>query len=56
MIEKTRLDYEGLKIYDQQLKEYINKKIEEAINAYREEDKADDSLFDDQTDNIIVEE
>ena len=49
MAEKTRLDYEGLKLYDQQLKAYIDKKIAEAINAYREEDKADDDIFNDQT-------
>lgn len=49
---KQALDYEGLKQYDQQLKAYIDEKIAEAINAYREEDKADDSIFDDQTDNI----
>lgn len=55
MNDKTRLDYEGLKLYDQQLKAYIDKKIAEAIEAYREEDKADDNVFDDQTDNIIEE-
>ena len=50
------LDYEGLKLYDMYLKEYIDKKITEAIDAYREEDKADDNVFDDQTDDIIIEE
>lgn len=50
------LDYEGLKQYDQQLKAYIDKKIAEAIDAYREEDKADDSIIDDQTDDFFVEE
>lgn len=49
------LDYEGLKLYDQQLKVYIDKKIAEAISAYREEDKADDNVFDDQTDFEIKE-
>lgn len=49
MIKETRLDYEGLKLYDQQLKAYIDKKITEAIEAYREEDKADDNVFDDQS-------
>lgn len=42
MTDKTALDYEGLKQYDQQLKAYIDKKIAEAIDAYREEDKTDD--------------
>lgn len=55
MNDKTRLDYEGLKLYDQQLKAYIDKKIAEAINAYREEDKADDNVFDDQTDFLVEE-
>lgn len=52
---KQALNYEGLKQYDQQLKAYIDKKIAEAIDAYREEDKADDSVFDDQTDDFFVE-
>lgn len=51
MTKETRLDYEGLKLYDQQLKAYIDKKIAEAIEAYREEDKADDNVFDDQSGN-----
>jgi hypothetical protein len=50
------LDYEGLKLYDMYLKEYIDKKITEAIDTYREEDKSDDNVFDDQTDDIIIEE
>lgn len=49
MTKETRLNYEGLKLYDQQLKAYIDKKIAEAIEAYREEDKADDNVFDDQS-------
>jgi hypothetical protein len=52
---KQALDYEGLKLYDQQLKTYIDKKIAEAINTYREEDKADDNIFDDQSDEEIKE-
>ena len=52
---KQALDYEGLKQYDQQLKVYIDKKIAEAINTYREEDKADDNIFDDQSDEEIEE-
>lgn len=56
MTDQNRLDYEGLKLYDMYLKQYIDKKIVEAIDAYRKEDKADDSIFDDQTDDIIVEE
>lgn len=53
---KQALDYEGLKNYDQKLKEYIDKKIAEAINAYREEDEANDNIFDDQSNNEEIEE
>jgi len=38
------VDYENLKSYDEQLKKYIDKKVAEAINAYREKDKADDNV------------
>lgn len=49
MNDKTRLDYEGLKLYDQQLKAYIDKKITEAIEAYRVEDESNDNVFNDQS-------
>ena len=37
--------------YDEQLKAYIDKKVAEAIEAYRAEDVADDNIFDDQSDD-----
>ena len=49
------LDWEALQRYDKQLKEYIDMKIAEAIDAYREEDKADDDLFEDFTDEGDIE-
>ena len=52
MSNKGFVDYENLKSYDEQLKDYINKKIAEAIEAYRVEDEANDNIFDDQSDEI----
>ena len=52
MTNKTALDYEGLKSYDQKLKEYIDKKIAEVIETYRIEDEANDNIFDDQSNEI----
>lgn len=49
MTVKGFVDYNNLKEYDEQIKKYIDKKLAEAIEAYRVEDKADDSIFDDQT-------
>lgn len=50
MSVKGFMDYENLKSYDEQLKNYIDKKIAEAIEAYRVEDEANDNIFDDQSD------
>lgn len=52
MNKKSFVDYENLKNYDEQLKDYINKKIAEAIEAYREEDETNDNIFDDQSDEF----
>lgn len=51
MSVKGFVDYENLKNYDEQLKAYIDKKVAEAIEAYRAEDTADDNIFDDQSDD-----
>lgn len=51
MSVKGFVDYENLKNYDEQLKAYIDKKVAEAIEAYRAEDVADDNIFDDQSDD-----
>ena len=51
MSVKGFVDYENLKNYDEQLKAYIDKKVAEAIEAYRVEDAADDNIFDDQSDD-----
>ena len=48
---KGFVDYENLKSYDEQLKAYIDKKVAEAIEAYRAEDEANDNIFDDQSDD-----
>lgn len=55
MSNKGFVNYENLKSYDEQLKAYINKKVAEAIQAYREEDEANDNIFDDQSDEEIEE-
>lgn len=52
MATKGFIDFENLKQYDEQLKNYIDKKIAEAINTYREKDKADDNLSDNQSENV----
>lgn len=51
MTVKGFVNYENLKSYDEQLKAYIDKKVAEAIAAYREEDEANDNIFDDQSDD-----
>lgn len=51
MSVKGFVDYENLKSYDEQLKAYIDKKVAEAIEAYRIEDETNDNVFNDQSDN-----
>jgi hypothetical protein len=51
MTVKGFVDYNNLKEYDEQIKKYIDKKLAEAIEAYRTEDEANDNIFNDQTDN-----
>lgn len=57
MATKGFINFENLKQYDEQLKKYIDKKIDqkvaEAIEAYRIEDTADDNIIDDQSDDDI---
>lgn len=49
MNDKKCLDYEGLKLYDQQLKTYIDKKIAEAIEAYRTENEVNNNTLNNQS-------
>lgn len=42
MSKQGFVDYENLKLYDENLKQYIENKIQEAIDQYRAEDIADD--------------
>ncbi len=51
MTVKGFVDYNNLKEYDELIKEYIDKKLTEAIEAYRIEDEANDNIFDDQADD-----
>lgn len=48
--DKTFVDFDNLKQYDTLLKEYIETRINTAINNYRQEDIADDNIIDDQSD------
>ena len=48
--DKTFVDLDNLKQYDTLLKEYIETRINTAINNYRQEDIADDNIIDDQSD------
>ncbi len=42
MNKQEFVDYDNLKFYDEQLKEYIDSKIVVAINEYRAEDQEND--------------
>lgn len=59
MAVKGFVDYENLKNYDILLKNYIDqqidRKVAEAIEAYRIEDAADDNIIDDQSGDDIEE-
>lgn len=49
--DKKFVDFDNLKQYDALLKEYIDTRINTAIDNYRQEDIADDDIIiDDQSD------
>jgi len=48
--DKKFVDFDNLKQYDALLKEYIDTRINTAIDNYRQEDIVDDNIIDDQSD------